>query len=107
MSTNKQRKLSEILKLAMPSYVEFIKKTEISRPRAPLGNMCCRLLDLHHCDDLITKEECDNAVSCVQAQIEECDYLSTYLKYKGRKTTAAAQIQFYQKWIKQLEREGK
>lgn len=104
------KKLSEILKLAMPSYIEHINDTDTQSfnyrdRKAPLGNMCSRLRGLSY-DETINFEEWKKTKEAISKKIEGEAYLYKYLTSKGRKTTAAAQIQFYQKWIKQLEREG-
>lgn len=104
------RKLSEILKLAMPAYIEFINDASAQsfnyyNHNAPVGNMCVRLASCRNAGT-ITFEEFIEGMIEITKKIKGNNYLYRYLASKGRKTSAAAQIQFYQKWIKQLEREG-
>lgn len=98
------KKLSEILKLAMPSYIERLASLESIESKNPSGNMCVRISRLRNI--LISGKEEDFARREIEKKIEGFMTLVECLRSKGRKTTAAAQIQFYQKWIKQLEREG-
>lgn len=100
------KKLSEILELAMPSYVEVIQ-TRSRRGSAPMGNMCLRVADLVSIEEAsLPFAEFEFAKVAIREKINNRAYLAEYLRSKGRKTTALAQIRFYQKWIKELKAAG-
>lgn len=104
------KKLSEILKLAMPLYLahfknETLQASYIRDAGYQCGTLCVKITKLFY-DGVITKEECRETKAAIQKKIEYYTYLGGYLSGKGRKTTALAQIRFYRAWIKELEREG-
>lgn len=104
------KKLSEILELAMPSYIEEIKceqKQQFFKMRYgfPLGSMCVRLSMIYIGSDL-TLREIENAKEEIKRKINGLKFLGYWLEKEGRKTTALAQIRFYRQWIKELKAEG-
>lgn len=101
------KKLSEILKLAMPAYIARITSSAALCGNKPYGNICYRIADLKEKESLITEKQTRNAIIAVHKKIHNKAYLSDYLESIGRKTTATAQIRFYRAWIKELEKEGK
>lgn len=97
------KKLSEILELAMPFYVEKIKERELlCSSTRPKGNMCFRIEELKTLD----QEEVLRAKQAIATKLNSHRILADYLESKGCKTTALAQIRFYRQWIKELKAEG-
>lgn len=98
-------KLSEILEQAMPAYIEKIsRRAEIPNlgDLEIYGNMCIRIAQLVN----LTDEASYEAQNQIKLKLEGHVFLKDYLNYKGRKTTALAQIRFYRQWIKELKAKG-